>query len=173
MRISETGPRPRIKLPLTSGDWIIELIAIVFLVFLFILPLRYYTDLPDKIPAHFNAAGSVDSYGSRATLWLLPGIGFALWLIMTILARFPYIFNYPVNISSDNAEIQYRLSTRMMRVLKTVILIMFSFISYRTIKIATGNSEGLGVVFLPLFLMITFGVITIYMIKVFKNRSQD
>lgn len=173
MRLDEDNPRPRIKLPLSSFDQVIEFIGLAFLVFLIILPLRYYSDLPVRIPVHFNASGAPDGYGSKTTLFLLPAIGLVLWLAMTILTRFPHIFNFPVKITPENAEVQYRLATRMMRILKTLILIMFAFISYKTIQIATGNEAGLGKAFLPVFLIITFGVVLIYLVKASKNRNQS
>lgn len=173
MRFSAENPRPRIKLPLSSHDRVIEFIALAFLIFLIILPMRYYHDLPGRIPVHFNAAGTPDSYGNRTTLWLLPATGLVLWFAMTILTRFPHIFNFPVRITPENAEVQYRLATRMMRILKAVILIMFCFISYRTIQTAMGKEAGLGKVFLPAFLTVTFGVIIIYLVQTNKNRNHS
>lgn len=41
-----------------------------------------YRDLPDTIPVHWNAAGEVDGYGSRGTLFLQPlimGLMVLLW----------------------------------------------------------------------------------------------
>ena len=36
---------------------------------------HFYPALPERIPVHWNAAGEVDGYGPRATLWLLgPGL---------------------------------------------------------------------------------------------------
>ncbi len=34
-----------------------------------------YSDLPARIPTHFNAAGTPDAFGPRASWWLLPIIG--------------------------------------------------------------------------------------------------
>ncbi|MGD0581891.1 MAG: DUF1648 domain-containing protein [Bacteroidales bacterium] len=173
MKFSEDPPRPRIKLPLNSHDRVIEFIGIAFLLFLFVLPLRYYSDIPGMIPTHFNAAGSPDGFGSKTSLWFLPLTGLVLWLIMTIVNRFPDKFNFPVKITPENAEVQYRIGTRVIRILKSVILMMFSFISYRTIQTAMGNEAGLGKVFLPVFLLLTFGIIIIYLVQANKNRNQS
>jgi uncharacterized membrane protein len=120
MKIPEENPRQRIKLPLSSHDWVIEFIGLVFLVFLFIMPLRYFNDLPVRIPVHFDAAESPDNYGSPATLWILPLTGLVLWVAMT----------------------------------------------------ALGAETGLGKLFLPAFLTLTFGVIIIYLVKANRNRNQ-
>ena len=173
MELTDSGQRPKLRLPLTKGDWITEFIGFVFLVFLFILPLRYIPDLPARIPAHFDVAGAPDGYGGKNTLWILPAIGFFLWLLMTVLSRFPHIFNYSVNITAGNAETQYRLATGMMRILKTVILVMFSFISYKTIRTATGNAAGLGRVFLPVMITVTFTVVIVYIVRSLRAKNQD
>jgi uncharacterized membrane protein len=170
--MSEVIKRPKIKLPLTSHDQVIEFIGIAFLLFLFFLPLRYYSEIPAKIPTHFNAAGAPDGFGSKTTLWLLPATGLLLWLLLTVINRYPHIFNFPVKITPENAETQYRIATRMIRILKCVLLIMFSFISYRTIQTALGNEAGLGKIFLPVFLVLTFGIVIIYFYKANNTSTQ-
>jgi len=174
MDLTDKSLRPRIRIEPDSFDMIVEFVSVIFLIFLIVIPLRYYGSLPEKIPTHFDGSGTPDGYGSKSTLWLLPAIGFILWIGITILVRFPHIFNYPVQITAENAETQYRLATRLMRILKTVILIMFTFISYMTIKTALGTAGGLGTFFLPVFLVLTFGVIIIYFVRANrKTRSQD
>jgi uncharacterized membrane protein len=172
MNLSEANNRRRIRIPLSPGDMVIEMVAAAFLLFMIILPLRYSGQIPDQIPTHFSATGAADAYGSKSTLWLLPAIGFVLWLGMTVLCRFPHIFNFSVKITPENAEVQYRLAIRMLRVLKTAILVMFSFIMFRMIKTATGEAAGLGKVFLPLMLTVTLAVVVIYMINAYRNRNQ-
>jgi uncharacterized membrane protein len=163
--------RPRIKLKMSSIDWTAEIIAFAFLVILISLPLVYLNELPETIPVHFNGAGVPDGYGSRSSLWLLPLIGMSIYLMMTILSAFPHIYNYPVKITPENAIVQYRLASRLMRILKTLILVIFSFISYKTIKTATGNAEGLGKAFLPVFLLITFGIIIVFVVRSLNNQQ--
>jgi uncharacterized membrane protein len=166
-------PQPSIKIRHTTFDWITEFIAFSFLIILFAIPLIYYNGLPDRIPVHFNGAGVPDGYGSRSTLWILPLTGAFMYLLFTIIEAFPQIYNFPVKINPENALTQYRLATRLIRILKAVILILFSFISYQTIRTATKNAEGLGKAFLPVFLLITFGVIVVYIVMSLNNRHSS
>ena len=165
--------RPRINLKRTSFDWMLEFVALAFLVILISLPLIYLKKLPETIPVHFNATGQPDGYGSRSTLFLLPMIGIFMYLLMTILEAFPHIYNFPVEITDENAPVQYRIATRLIRILKTVILVLFSFISFQTIKTATGGAAGLGKAFLPVFLLLTFAPIVIYLVQSFNNRHNS
>jgi uncharacterized membrane protein len=162
--------KPKFKIRRKTLDWVIEFTAFSFLVILIALPLIFSNDLPERIPIHFNLAGKPDGYGTRMILWSLPIIGAAMYFGMTILEAFPYIYNYPVEITPDNVVNQYRLGTRLIRILKTIILMIFSFISYQTIKTALGKTTGLGKAFLPIFLLITSGVIIIYIVRSLNNR---
>jgi uncharacterized membrane protein len=165
--------RPRIKISRTAGDWAIDLFAFAFLVALVAIPAVNYASLPDTIPTHFNAAGQPDGYGGRDTLWILPATGLFLYILMTIIERFPQIYNYPVEITEENAERQYRNAVRLIRVLKTIILVAFSFLIFKTIQTATARSTGLGKTFLPVFLLITFGIIIIYIVKSLNSRDSS
>lgn len=164
---------PKVKLKRTTLDWIIEVAAFSFLIVLIALPLIWYNKLPENIPVHFNGAGEPDGYGGKSSLWLLPATGLFIWLLLTVIEAFPQVYNFPVKITPENIVTQYRMATRLIRILKAVILIIFSFISFQTMKTATGGASGLGKAFLPVFLLITFGLIIIYMVKSFNNRQSE
>jgi uncharacterized membrane protein len=164
---------PKVKLKRTTLDWIIEVAGFSFLIILIALPLIWYNKLPERIPVHFNGAGEPDGYGGRSTLWILPVTGLFMWLLLTIIEAFPQIYNFPVKITPENIVTQYTMATRLIRILKSVILIIFSFISFQTIKTATGGASGLGKAFMPVFLLITFGVILIYIVRSMNNRQSE
>jgi uncharacterized membrane protein len=165
--------RPRLKIKLTTLDWIIEFAAFSFLIILIILPIIYYNQLPDTIPSHFNAAGVPDDYGGKSTLWFLPVTGVFMWVLITVVSAFPQIYNFPVKITPENALMQYRLASSLLRVLKTVILIIFAFLSFQTIRTAGGTASGLGKAFLPVFLILVFGVIIIYVVRSLNNKQPE
>lgn len=164
--------RPKIKLRLTAIDWIVEIIAFSFFIIIIALPLIYFRQLPDTIPTHFNASGTPDGYGSKNTLWILPVTAVFMYLMMTVLEALPHIYNYMVEITPENAPTQYRIATRLIRILKTVILVLLAFISYKTIKTTTGGAAGLGKAFLPVFLLLTFGITIFYIVQSLNNRHK-
>jgi uncharacterized membrane protein len=165
--------RPDIKIKRTAIDWAMEFIAFSFLMILIVLPIVYYGILPETVPVHFNGAGQPDGYGSKNTLLILPMAGLFVYLLLTVIEAFPQVYNFPVEITPENAASQYGLATRLIRILKMVILIIFSFISYQTIRTASGAAEGLGKAFLPIFLLITFGVILVYLVSALNNRNKS
>lgn len=70
---------------------------------------------------------------------------------MTIVNRFPHLFNYPVKITKENAFRQYANASRMMRYLKFISVVILGVISFKTIPNAAGTSDELGEWFFILF----------------------
>ena len=121
--------RPIIKVELTKYDKILEIASILILLSNIIYLAISYQSLPDIIPTHFNMAGKVDAYGPKTTSISIPIISLVLYIGLTILNRFPHQFNYIGEITLDNAASQYKFATRMMRVIKLIVMIVFLVIT--------------------------------------------
>ena len=163
--------RPKIKVPLTPTDKVFETIGWFTVAALWFLILWKYSSLPETIPTHFNGAGRPDGYGGKGTLLMLPVIGTVLFVSMTILNRFPQIFNYPTNITVENAARQYANATRMMRFLKFAIVLVFSIIVFQTIRTVEGKSKGLGGWFLPVVLGLVLIPTVFFIINSFRKEK--
>jgi len=75
--------RPRVKVPLTLTDKILEGAAFFVLLTLIVLPFLYFQDLPERIPSHYNHLGEPDGFSGEGIIFSLPAIGFILYLGMT------------------------------------------------------------------------------------------
>ena len=157
--------RPKIKLIPTTADKLVDLLGWVILLALWALTITHYSTLPGTIPTHFNAAGEADGFGSKASIIGLPVIATLLFFGLTVLNRFPHIFNYPSTVTQDNALRLYTLATRMLRYLKLVLVVVFGGIEFMTIQNATGKAAGLGVWFLPLTLVLVFLPLIYFVVK--------
>lgn len=71
-------------------------------------------------------------------------MGTAVFAIITLLNKHPHIFNYPGKITEANALKQYTSATRLLRILKSGILINFLLITWGIISDATGQTNGMG-----------------------------
>ena|SRR5690554_4829709 len=163
--------RPKIKLELSRADKIFEIIGWLLIISLWGLTITNYTNLPDTIPIHYNGAGQADGFGGKATIFTLPIIATVLFIGLTILNKFPHIFNYPTNITQDNALRQYTNATRLIRYLKLIVVIIFGLIAFKTIENANGEADGLGIWFLPLTMGLIFIPMTYYLIKTLKPKQ--
>lgn len=159
--------RLRLKLKLSPIDYFVEIVSFSELIYLIILPIYYFNHLPDLLPKHFNAAGNPDSFGARNTIWVLPAIGLVMYIGLSFLNRFPYLFNYPVNITEENAQNLYTIGTRTVRTLKLIIILIFFYINY-TIKIGLKEASGLSVYFLLISMILIMTLIGLMIYKMKK-----
>ncbi|MBL7137312.1 MAG: DUF1648 domain-containing protein [Bacteroidales bacterium] len=163
-------PRPIIRPEMGPADLILEILAIVSLLGFIGFTLYFISRLPDSVPTHFDASGKPDDFGSKASLWMLPVVALVLYAILSLVSRIPEKFNYPVKITQANARRQYTLGVRLIRCLKLAMILMFFFISYKTVMVAQANSGGLGIWFFPVLIGIILIPIIIYFILALTNK---
>ena len=63
--------RPRLKIEPENTDRLLEAMGAFVVVYMWILTIMYYQDLPDTIPVHFNIKGEPDRFGGRQTLLVI------------------------------------------------------------------------------------------------------
>lgn len=71
-----------------------------------------YPSLPETIPIHFNFAGQADGWGPRSAVLMLVGVFTVLASAITWLSFRPHVFNYPTEITEENAQAVYREGER-------------------------------------------------------------
>ena len=155
---------------LSKIDWTLELVCGLFILGTLILILTNYNTLPDILPRHFGFLGKPDGFGSKDGIWFLPTAKIIGYIGLTILGRHPKSFNYPYEITVDNAEIQYRNSALMIRSVKTIIVVIFSYLTFAKINIGLGNQDELGILFTPISLTSLLGTVIYFTYKGFKLR---
>ncbi len=149
--------RPKVNVSLSPLDKILESVGKLLIIIIWGLTLFVYFKLPTIIPTHFNAAGQPDGHGNKLTILILPIIATLLYFGLSKLNQFPQSFNYITTITEENAEKQFTIATRMLRILKISLLIIFSHIILFTYLTTIGITNGLGVGFLPF----TLGIVLI------------
>lgn len=165
-------PRPKINIELSTADKAFELIGWLMLVALWALVLFNYSNLPGTVPTHFNASGEVDGTGDKATIFILPVLGTVLFVILTLIARSPQVFNYPTGITTENAKSQYINATRLIRYLKLLNLIIFFVIVFKTLQTAAGKADGLGPWFLPITLTLSIIPVIFFITRAVRGTAK-
>ena len=163
--------RPKIKLELTTIDKTLETLGWISILAIWIFTITNYTNLPDIIPIHYNGAGQADGFGGKCNILTLPLISTVLYIGMTILNKFPHVFSYPTDITQDNALRQYTNATRMIRYLKLIIVVIFGVVTFQTIRNVNGQTNGLGVWFLPLILGLIFMPLIYFLVISFSKQN--
>jgi hypothetical protein len=125
--------------------------------------------LPEQIPVHFNAVGEVDGWGNRGMIWLLPAITVFLWISMTVLERYPHVYNY-LNLTEENAERQYKNARMMLNVLKAEITAFFVYLDWQSIQVALSNDTDLGKWDMFIFLGVIICSLAIFVIRLVRLK---
>jgi uncharacterized membrane protein len=162
--------RPRLQIALTTPDRIIEFAGRLCLVALWGMTIFAYENLPETIPTHFGPGGAVDDYGSKMTLFFLPVIGTIVFIGLTVLNKYPHIFNYPADIRPENALSQYTNATRMIRFLKfsiTFISLVTVFMIYNAVITGSGR---LGSALVPILIVVLVIPLSYFTIKAIRGR---
>lgn len=143
---------------------------VVGLVMLAVLYWITYTALdgPDRlrlrIPTHFDVSGRPNAWGSPEILWLLPGIGTGLYLLMTSLASIRIrSYNLPVRVIEANLPFVHAKTGEMVGWIKLEVLGLFLYIQWCIIQGAKAGEFSLSPAILPVFLSIIFGTIGGYL----------
>ena len=159
--------QPVLHVPNSNLARCLDIVAILIFLAAIIYLIIQFPSLPDQVPGHYDASGAVDRWGSKMEMLILPVVGISLWILMTIMEKYPHTFNY-INLRQDNVEVQYRNAKLMMNVLKNESVLLFSFLIYQGIRVATGEAEGLSNLFMPIFLVVIFGSMIIFVIKMLR-----
>ncbi len=126
--------------------------------------------LPGRIPTHFDLAGRPNGWGSPFLLLLLPVIACVLYLFMTLAARYPGSFNYPVRVTRANLARLQALALQMIAWLKAEIVWLFASIQIAAIHAAhTGRSGGISAWLMPTALGVIFGTIIGYVVAMRRS----
>jgi uncharacterized membrane protein len=164
--------RPKITIRPNRADKVVEGLSYAFLAATFVQALYAYFTLPDTVPVHFNIKGEADGYGSKISILPLPLISVISFVGMTILNRYPWIFNYPVKITPENALKQYTSAVRLIRWLKLSVLLIFFLITAGMSYSAREGSFIMGTLMLPLILVIATLPLLIYLIEAFRKPQK-
>lgn len=149
----------------TTFSKIANLISLLSVVGIVLYVIITWKNIPDMIPGHYNIAGEIDKYSSKNSIWILIVVQILLFTMMSVLERFPNIWNTGVQITEENVERVYTNLRNMQTYLKMMIMIYFSYMTFQSI--GGGNLHSMSVF---VFLVLVFGGMAVFLVKVFKNR---
>ncbi|WP_289140012.1 DUF1648 domain-containing protein [uncultured Brevibacillus sp.] len=145
--------RPKLKIAKTISEWIWDIVGYLCFAGSILFLLLVWGKLPDEVPAHYNALGEVDRWGSKWELLILPGVGAFLLIFMQVLEGFPEVHNYPKRFNESNARQFYLQSRKMINQLKNICVIIFTLLLIESVSIALGWGSGLGIWSLPIMIL--------------------
>lgn len=124
--------------------------------------------LPQRIPTHFMSNGQPNAWGSPSSLWLLPAIGAAVYLFISVVSMFPAAFNFPVRATPVNRLRLEALTLQMLAWVKVELVLLFLYIQWAIVESARKGSAALSPAIVPVFLVALFATIGVHFVAVFR-----
>jgi uncharacterized membrane protein len=129
--------------------------------------------LPDKIPVHFDAAGQPNGWDSSKALLFLPGMGAGLYVLLTVIARFPSLFNYPVTATDANRARLETLAQSLLAWIKAEILTMFVWLEFAWVQSIRTSSHAFGLMPVVIFLAIVIATVICHIAAMVQARNMQ
>ena len=109
MAEKEFYENPKIpRYPNTGFQKTLNLFSILALVLAFLYPFLKWDQIPDTIITHWGFSGQPDGWGPKGTIWIIPAVSLLLYLPLTILERFPSVWNVPVRTTQRDQKWVYQ-----------------------------------------------------------------
>jgi hypothetical protein len=157
----------------TAYDRILEIVAIAALLGSFYPLLFYNTIDPNALfPIHYNFAGEPDNWGGRSSLWVMPLIGLAFYIGMSILQKYPKIYNYPRKVTKKNANYLYRMGVQLIRHLKACFLLILAYSNIDMYIEAIGKNSNIAPIVYAVLIAVMFLPIVIYTVKMRRYKPK-
>lgn len=156
-----------IKIERNALDILETIVSLLSLVGVVVYLILAWKTIPDQIPAHYNAAGEVNRWGSKSELIVLPIISWLIFGLITLAERFPSIWNTGVRITPENRDAVYRLLKNLIAVIKIFVLLMFG-----SITVISSLRLSLPVWYILGFLALLFGTVAYFIVRITRLRAE-
>lgn len=147
--------RPEPDTSFSIADRILVATGLVLLCGFTIPFLAGWAPLPERVPLHYGASGKADRWGGPGAAHLLVVVAVVTHVFVLVLTRYHHLFNYPVEITAENAQVQYRLARQLLFAVANVVTAIFLYVYLATWRVAAGLQQGLS----PWFLLIALGAV--------------
>lgn len=161
--------RPVIDIPKTLLETLSSFLSLLIAVGSFVYIGLEWSDLPNKVPTHFNIYGEADSWGGKGSIIVPPFVGLFLWALMTGFEQYPNTHNY-LWLTEENMERQYQNSRFLLNTIKLELSLFFAYSTWQSVQVSYGHDVGLGVWELPTLLGVLFSTIGYFLYRSYRLR---
>ncbi|WP_283170749.1 DUF1648 domain-containing protein [Curtanaerobium respiraculi] len=137
----------------------ISLICAAITAATFVHLLLSWVTMPDIIPTHYGADGTIDAWGGKARAFFPPIVMLLMLILFEWVERHPKIWNTGVRVTDENRVRVYGCLRALVISLKLIIIVAFAVISATQV-----SGTPLPWHFLPTFLLVTFGDLALWLV---------
>ncbi len=153
------------KIYRTWYDYVTEAGCLLLLIGTSIYLAVVWGDIPSEISGHYNAFGQIDKYSGKGSLIPLLLVVWIIYLGMSVIEKFPQVWNTGIAVTAENKNRIYRILKDMLKTMKFLVVAVFTYLIFNSIFVLP-----LSPWFLPVSLVLIFGSLTFFIIKLFINR---
>lgn len=153
------------KIPRSPYDVLVNVLGMCSLGGTTVCLLTVWDEISDCIPVHYDLRGHVDRMAGKGSLWVVLMVGWVMFLALSAAEHFPQIWNTGIQVTAKNQEKVYRTLKNMLGTLKLIIAVLFSYLAFQS-----AFSGNLPPQFLPLFLLLTFGSLAFFLVRIIRLR---
>lgn len=161
----EKPVRPEVGLKMSRFEWLLEIVALAGIAANLALLACFWPQMPETTAT--TTTPGMSRTGIFMFVTLLPVVA---CLGATLLGRFPKWFNYPVEITKENAAREYRLAADMLRVVKAEVVLGMLYVEWAFIQVALGNSASLTLEYLVVFLILLVATALYFIYQMIKQK---
>ena len=118
--------------------------------------------LPAPIPTHFGLDGRPDAWGSPGMLLVFPVTAVLLYALMSVVARYPLAFNFPVRVTPRNRAQLEGVALDMIAWLKMELACMFAAMEWFAIRVAGHPGQAMPAALMPVALAAIFATVGLH-----------
>ena len=144
------------------------ILAVVIATFVYVL--LTFSNLPKTVPTHVGATGQVDGYGKKSSLLAMPLLSLITYIGLSILQRFPNVFNYPIEVTENNVDALHSLGIKMIRCMKLFVVLIFAVGTCLFTESAFGRDFPAGYALVAILLVLMSVMIVYYIVKMSKQK---
>lgn len=146
-------------------DIILNILCLILLTGTSVFLVVYWNDIPNQVPLHYDFAGKVNRIGSKNEYIVVVAIGWIIYILMTVIERFPGIWNTGIEVTEENREKVYATLLHFISSLKFIIICIFTYLTIKGIF-----SLQLSAWFTPIYLLLIFGDMGYWVFRLLKLR---
>lgn len=154
------------KVKISAYDTISDIVSLGCIIGVILYLILTWDKIPNEIPGHYNGAGEIDKITSKNSLIFLQVVTIIMYLFLSIIEKIPQMWNTGgVKITEENKELVYRTAKNLFVSVKMIMVLVFSYLTINSSK-----GTNLPVAFMPIFLIIIFGTIIYFTIKLLRIK---
>lgn len=146
----------------------LSLAALAALVFITINAFYGPHPLTGQIPTHFDLRGQVNGWGSPRSLLFFLLFSIAMYLLLTVVSRFPSMFNYPVKVTELNRPQLEPLALSLLSWTKAEMLTFFVWMEFGMVQAARYPDRGLATYPMGVFVVTMFATVFGHIVAMFR-----